>query len=158
MLQTGRNLSSMELLGNSVDKVRPGFIVDSSSPEILSGAAPDAANGDQRQGRRGGSIMNEQGDVQIDIERLGPEPETIEEVSRAALEHPSAQEYLDETRNRLLGFELLEPRLEDKADGLVPQDRYRATTYDYTNNRVVLTTGRLDDPRGSIEISEAGYQ
>jgi hypothetical protein len=102
--------------------------------------------------------MNEQGDLQIDIERLGPEPETIEELSRAALEHPSSQEYLGETRNRLLWFELLEPTLEGKADGPVPPDRYRATTYDYTNNRVVLTTGRLDDPRGSIEVSEAGYQ
>jgi len=88
--------------------------------------------------------MNEQGDVQIDIERLGPETETIEELSRAALGHPSSQEYLGETRNRLLRLELLEPKVEGKADGPVPPDRYRATTYDYTNNRVVLTTGRLD--------------
>jgi hypothetical protein len=92
---------------------------------------------------------NEHDELQIDVERLGPEPETIEEVSRAALEHPSSQEYLGETRNRLLGFELLEPTLEGKADGPVPPERYRATTYDYTNNRVVLTTGRLDDPRRS---------
>jgi hypothetical protein len=102
--------------------------------------------------------MNEQGDVQIDIERLSPEPETIEEVSRVALEHPSSQDYLGETRNRLLGLELLEPEVEGKADGPLPPDRYRATTYDYTNNRVVLTSGRLDDPRGSIDVSEAGYQ
>src|ERR671921_48956 len=102
--------------------------------------------------------MNEQGDVQIDIQRVGPEPETIEDVSRAALEHPSSQEYLGETRNRLLGLELLEPTLEGKADDPVAPERYRATTYDYTNNRVVQTTGRLDDPRGSIEVSEAGYQ
>jgi len=105
-----------------------------------------------------GSVMNEQDDLQIDIERVGPEPETIEEVSRAALENPSSQEYLSETRNRLLGFELLKPTFEGKADGPVPPERFRATTYDYTNNRVVLTTGRLDDPRESIEVSEAGYQ
>jgi hypothetical protein len=102
--------------------------------------------------------MNEHSDVQIDIERLGPEPETIEEVARTAVEPPSVQEYLSETRNRLLWFELLEPAVEGKADGPVLPDRYRATTYDYTNNRVVLTTGRLDDPRESIEVSEAGYQ
>jgi hypothetical protein len=102
--------------------------------------------------------MNEQGDVQIDIERLGPEPETIEEISRAALERPSSQEYLSETRNRLLGVELLEPSVEGKTGGPVLPDRYRATTYDYTNNRVVLTTGRLDDPQESIEVTEAGYQ
>ena len=103
-------------------------------------------------------MMNEQGDLQIDIRRLGPEPETIDEVSRAALEHPSSQEYLSGTRNRLLWFELLEPTLEGKADDPVAPDRYRATTYDYTNNRVVLTSGRLDDTRASIEVSEAGYQ
>jgi hypothetical protein len=102
--------------------------------------------------------MNEQSDLQIDIERLGPEPETIEEVSRAALEHPSVQGYLSETRNRLLWFELFELAVEGKADGPVPPDRYRATVYDYTNNRVVLTIGRLDDTRESIEVSEAGYQ
>jgi hypothetical protein len=94
--------------------------------------------------------MNEQDDLQINIERLGPEPETIEEASRVAVEHPSSQEYLGETRNRLLWFELLRPTVDDKADGPGPPDRYRATTYDYTNNRVVLTTGRLDDPRESI--------
>jgi hypothetical protein len=58
---------------------------------------------------------NEHNELQIDVERLGPEPETIEEASRAALEHPSSQEYLGETRNRLLGFELLEPTLEGKS-------------------------------------------
>ena len=62
--------------------------------------------------------MDEQGDLQIDIERLGPEPETIEEISRAALEHPSSREYLSETRNRLLGIELLEnPRSRAKLRG-----------------------------------------
>jgi hypothetical protein len=102
--------------------------------------------------------MNEQGDLQINIETFGPEPETIEGVSRAAVEHPATQEYLSETRNRLLWVELLEPTVEDKADGPVPPVRYRATTYDYTNNRVVLTTGRLDDTRESVEVTEAGYQ
>jgi hypothetical protein len=108
--------------------------------------------------RRKVSVMDQQGDLQISIERLGPEPEPVDEVLRAAVEHPSSQEYLSETRNRLLWFELLQPTVEDKADGPVLPDRYRATTYDYTNNRVVLTTGRLDDTRESIEVSEAGYQ
>src|SRR5215207_4319981 len=102
--------------------------------------------------------MNEQSDVQIDIERLGPEPETIEEISRAAVEHPSSREYLSETRNRLLGVEFLEPTVEGKAEGPVLPDRYRATVYDYTNNRVVLTTGHLDDTQEPIEVTEAGYQ
>jgi hypothetical protein len=104
--------------------------------------------------------MDEQSDVQIDIETLGPEPETIEEIARAAVEHPSSREYLSETRNRLLGVELLRPghTVERKADGPVLPDRYRAAVYDYTNNRVVLTTGRLDGTQEPIEVSEAGYQ
>jgi hypothetical protein len=102
--------------------------------------------------------MNEQSDLQIDIERLGPGPEIIEEISRAVVEQPSAQEYLSETRNRLLWFELLKPTVEGKVDGPVLPDRYRATTYDYTNNRVVLTTGHLEDTQELIEVSEAGYQ
>jgi hypothetical protein len=116
-------------------------------------------NGDKGQERRKVSVMNEQNDLQIDVERLGPQPETIEEIARAAVEHPSSQEYLSETRNRLLSVELLdEPTVEGKADGPVLPDRYRATVYDYTNNRVVLTTGHLDDTQEPIEVSEVGYQ
>jgi hypothetical protein len=102
--------------------------------------------------------MNENGDLRIDIERFGPGPEVIEEVSQAALNHPSVQRQLSETRHRLLSVRLLTPAVEDKPDAPVPPDRYRATIYDYTNNRVVLATGRLDDIQGSIEVSEAGYQ
>src|SRR5215210_1482519 len=101
---------------------------------------------------------NEHHDLRIDIERFGPGPEVIDEVSQAALNHPSVQEHLSETRHRLLSVRLLEPALESKPDGPLPPDRYRATIYDYTNNRVVLATGRLGDIQGSTEVSEAGYQ
>src|SRR5919112_322551 len=101
--------------------------------------------------------MTENNDVQINIERSGPGPEVIDEVSQAIAEHASVQEQLSETRSRLLSVELLDPVGADKADGLEP-DRYRATTYDYTNNRVILTTGSLDDIQGSMEVSESGEQ
>src|SRR5918998_750182 len=101
--------------------------------------------------------MTESNDVQINIERSGPGPEVIDEVSQALAEHASVQEHLSETRSRLLSVELLNPVGADKADGLEPY-RYRATTYDYTNNRVILTTGSLDDIQGSMEVSESGDQ
>jgi hypothetical protein len=101
---------------------------------------------------------NDHDDQQIDIERFGPGPEVIDEVSRAVLSHPLVQEQLRETRHRLLSVRLLERALEDKPDGPLPPDRYRATIYDYTNNRVVLATGGLDDVQGSTEVSEAGHQ
>src|SRR5918995_3037826 len=106
--------------------------------------------------------MNENGndhdDLQIEVEQFGPGPEVIDEVSQTVLDHPSVREQLRETRHRLLTVRLLQPAVEGKPDEPVPPDRYRATIYDYTNNRVVLATGRLDDIQGSMEVSEAGYQ
>jgi hypothetical protein len=101
--------------------------------------------------------MTEHSDMQINIEPVGPGPEVIDEVSQALSEHPSVRAQLSETRQRLLSIDLLNPEGAGRADGLVP-DRYRATTYDYTNNRVILTTGSLDDVRGSMEVSESGHQ
>src|SRR5919107_4879438 len=101
--------------------------------------------------------MTEYNEVQVNIEPAGPGPEVIDEVSQALAEHASLQEHLSETRSRLLSVELLNPEDADKADGLEP-DRYRATTYDYTNNRVILTTGSLSDIQGSMEVSESGEQ
>jgi hypothetical protein len=101
--------------------------------------------------------MTEHSDMQINIEPVGPGPEVIDEISQALSEHPSVQAQLSETRQRLLSIELLNPEGAGRADGLVP-DRYRATTYDYTNNRVILTTGSLDDIQGSMEVSESGHQ
>jgi hypothetical protein len=101
---------------------------------------------------------NEHDDVQISIERFGPGPKAIDEVSQATSNHPSVQEYLSETRHRLLSVQLLKSATQGKPDEPIPPDRYRATIYDYTNNRVVLATGSLDDIQGSMEVSEAGYQ
>jgi hypothetical protein len=101
---------------------------------------------------------NEHDDLQIKIERFGPGPEAIDEVSQAVLDHPPVREQLRETRHRLLSVELLKSAVQDKPDEPIPPDRYRATSYDYTNNRVVLATGSLDNIQGSMEVSEAGYQ
>src|SRR5215210_1687263 len=101
--------------------------------------------------------MTENNEVQVNIKWAGPEPEVIDEVSQALSEHPSVQEQLSETRNRLLSVELLNPVGAGRVDGLEP-DRYRATTYDYTNNRAILVTGSLSDIQGSMEVSESGHQ
>ncbi|HEV8224075.1 MAG TPA: hypothetical protein VGP74_02365, partial [Rubrobacteraceae bacterium] len=101
---------------------------------------------------------NEHGDVRIEIEPFGPGPEVNEEVSKAVLDHPAVQEYLDGTRHRLLSVRLLDAEVEGKPDEPVPPDRYRATIYDYTNNRAVVATGSLDDVAGSLEVSVSGRQ
>jgi hypothetical protein len=101
---------------------------------------------------------NEHDNLQIYIERFGPGPDAIDEVSQAVLSHPSVREQLRDTRHRLLSVRLLKSASDGKPDGPMPPDRYRATIYDYTNNRVVLATGSLDDIQGSMEVSEAGHQ
>src|SRR5215213_1807189 len=101
---------------------------------------------------------NEHSSLQITIERFGPGPEVTDAVRKTVSDHPSVQKYLGEARSRVLSVELLNPTVRGKPDGPMPPDHYRATIYDYTNNRVVLATGRLDDIQGSMELSEAGYQ
>jgi hypothetical protein len=101
---------------------------------------------------------NEHNGLQITIERFGPGPEVTDAVRETVSDHPSVQEYLGEARSRVLSVELLNPTVRGKPDGPMPPDHYRATIYDYTNNRVVLATGRLDDIQESMELSEAGYQ
>src|SRR4028118_674844 len=101
---------------------------------------------------------SEQGDVRIEIEPFGPGPEVNDEVSEAVLDHPPVREYLDGTRHRLLNVRLLDAEVGGKPEEPVPPDRYRATIYDYTNNRAVVATGRLDDVRGSMEVSVSGRQ
>ena len=101
--------------------------------------------------------MPEYNDVQINIERSGPGPEVIDEVSQALAEHASVQEQLSETRSRLLSVELLEPVGAGRVDGLEP-DRYLATYFDYDNNEAKLVTGRLDNIQGSMEVSDSSHQ
>src|SRR3712207_6547240 len=100
---------------------------------------------------------NEHADVEIGIEVFGPGPETTEEVSRAVLEHPLVRDELGEARHRLLSVRFVESAPGKRREP-APPDRYRATIYDYTNNRVVLATGSLDDARGTLEVSERGHQ
>jgi hypothetical protein len=100
---------------------------------------------------------NERDNLRIDVERVGRGPDAIDEVRRVSLEHPSIRERLRGKRNRLLSVQLLEPADRGKADEPEEPDRYRATIYDYDDNRVVVATGRLDD-RESVEVSQAGYQ
>src|SRR2546422_4472238 len=53
----------------------------------------------------------------------------IDRVTRALVDHPSVQEFLGKTRNRLLSFELIEPEVEVKrARPSPPPDLDRKST------------------------------
>jgi hypothetical protein len=100
---------------------------------------------------------NEQGDVRIEIEPFGPGPEVNDEVSEAVLDHPSVRSTWT-GRGTGCSTSAARCRGRGQAGEPVPPDRYRATIYDYTNNRAVVATGRLDDVRGSLEVSVSGRQ
>lgn len=94
-------------------------------------------------------------DLNIEIVPWGPDQATVSAVSCALFEHPAVQEYLMDARHRLLAFELVDP--EQKTLTPKPPGRYRATIYDYTNNRTLLVEGCLDE-RDILLVSESSIQ
>ena len=98
------------------------------------------------------------GELKLKIDPRGPDRERIEAVSQALANHPLVRESLAKTRNRLLAFEFPEPDPETKtARPAPPPSAYRATFYDYTNNRAILVDGDLTQPK-RVRISESGSQ
>src|SRR6266702_7450209 len=97
-------------------------------------------------------------ELKLKIEPRGPDQARIERISSALIEHSSVQKYLAKTRNRMLSFELVEPEVEIKSarPGLPPH-AYRATFYDYTNNRTIFVDGDLDQPK-RVTVSESSFQ
>jgi hypothetical protein len=66
---------------------------------------------------------NEQNDLRINVETVGRGPETIDEVRRASLEHPSVRERLRGKPSRLLSVQLVEPDGRGKDDEPATPDR-----------------------------------
>ena len=96
--------------------------------------------------------------LKLKIEPRDPDAGRIETVSRTLADHPLVRESLGRTKNRMLSFELLEPEPETKSARPAPPPRiYRATFYDYTNNRTIFVDGDLDQPK-RVRISESGTQ
>jgi hypothetical protein len=97
-------------------------------------------------------------ELKLKIEPRGPDQARIDRVARVLADHPSVQEFLGKTRNRMLSFELVEPEPETKSGRPSPPPHaYRATFYDYTNNRTILVDGDLDQPK-RVKVSESGFQ
>jgi len=71
--------------------------------------------------------------------------------------HRAVQTMLAKTKHRLLYIDLLDVAADAKVDNPKPPGRFRATFYDYTNNRTVFAIGSL--PRAaSLEVIESGLQ
>jgi hypothetical protein len=94
-------------------------------------------------------------DLRVRITEGCPSEHALNAAVRATFEHPAIQTHLKGTRFRLLSLETPEPV--DKAHNPVVPERYRATIYDYTNNRSLLVEGALADP-GNVEVTVSGAQ
>jgi hypothetical protein len=98
------------------------------------------------------------GNLEVKVDPWGLDEEAIATISRTVLQHESVLNILKQTRHRLLSIQLIEPELKNKPVRIpIPPNRYRATIYDYTNNRTVWVDGHVDD-LARIEVSESGYQ
>jgi hypothetical protein len=98
------------------------------------------------------------GELRVDIEPGGVETAVVDRLPSLLLDHPRLRERLAGAEVRLLDLRPVEGEA-DKAAGTRarPAERFRATLYDYTEDRAIEATGRLD-ARGELEIEEFARQ
>ena len=85
-----------------------------------------------------GRPMLSSGDLSVEVAPSGPDAATIGEATRALLTEGWLQKRLSGTQYRLLSFQMRDDG-GDKAGAVqAPPSRFRATIYDYTNNRTLL--------------------
>ncbi|MDQ4048994.1 MAG: hypothetical protein M3131_06400 [Actinomycetota bacterium] len=91
----------------------------------------------------------------VDVQPFGPDPADLQQLSEGLLERPALKDVLARTRHQLLSLELLET--DRKVARPRAPDRFRATIYDYTNDRTVFADGSVRDPR-KLQVRESGLQ
>jgi hypothetical protein len=94
-------------------------------------------------------------EVDLNIESFGPPAREFRALVRALPKNPALATELRRTRHRLLSAVLADGGTKRRKPS--PPDAYRATFFDYTNNRALLVDGRLGD-RDSIVVTESGEQ
>src|SRR5687768_9747961 len=94
-------------------------------------------------------------ELTLDIRPFGPDPAALQQFGPALLEHRALRRDLERTRHQLLSVEPLES--DRKSARPQVADRFRATIYDYTNNRTLLADGSLRDP-DALVVTESGLQ
>jgi hypothetical protein len=83
----------------------------------------------------------------VKVEPYGQGQRVHEKVAGALVSRGPLRGQLGGADHRLLSFELLEP--ERKTAAPRERDRFRATYYDYSNNRTLHVEGRLGEPEGA---------
>ena len=107
--------------------------------------------------RRSRSSSRTRKPLAVKIEPFGPTAEDIEALAQRVTKNKAVQTMLAKTRHRLLYVDLLDADDDAKAGKPKPPERFRATLFDYTNNRTVFAIGSLAKP-ASLELIESGQQ
>jgi hypothetical protein len=81
----------------------------------------------------------------VKVRPFGPSADEISALADGLLEHRDLQAQLRRTRHRLLSVELIDAG--EKSARPRPPEQFRATIYDYTNQRTLRATGAIAAPR-----------
>jgi hypothetical protein len=93
----------------------------------------------------------------VRFERFGPDERALARVAREVRRHPVVRKHLADTRNRLLDVALVERPTRAKPREAAPPDHFRATFYDYTNNRALYADGAVSNLE-RLAVTESGAQ
>ena len=81
-------------------------------------------------------------DINLEIRPFGPTPDQLAALAQRLEVHTAVKKFLAKTRHRLLGIALVHSTEDPKPAKPSPPQQFRATFFDYTNNRSIIATGR----------------
>lgn len=99
------------------------------------------------------TLVNEP--VKIKVIPFGPTQSEVDAAAQIVMRHADVQKFLQGTTNRLLSFELLDNDV--KGQPRRAPNRFRANFYDYTNSRVIVAEGELNN-LSRLQVTESFYQ
>lgn len=112
-------------------------------------------NGTSKTKKQSSSVES---DLNLQIKSFGHEQAALDAIANRLLQLEAVQKYLTKTRYRLLSIVLVDTDAEVKSNrSSVPPNSFRATIYDYTNNRTLYIDGLLDKPT-RVEVTESASQ
>jgi Copper amine oxidase, enzyme domain len=94
-------------------------------------------------------------ELTVDIRPYGPDPAATQQLAATVVRHPALRRELRGADYRVLSLTAVES--ERKLVRPRPEDRFRATVYDYTNHRTLVALGSMRDP-DQLEVTESGIQ
>ena len=99
--------------------------------------------------------------VELHVEPHGPDHTLLGGLLSAVLTHPSLASHLEGTEHRLLSLRVADESESKRRTACIPE-RFVASVYDYTNNRVLEVSGALAhlDPAApeAVEVRVLGHQ